>query len=342
MVQMLTKCNVRLLDARTGKEVRELNPSGYSFVATRMAVSDDRVLLGCKDGMIRLLDLATGQEVRSIEGSRRQNQPGAPVGFAPPGVVNDGMDYSPTFALAPDRRAVAVLHPEDNTVRVWELASDRERLRFKGAGGPLTCLSFTPDSRHLVTGSQDGTLLVWAVLAPATRAAAETREQELDALWGGLGSDSMRALEAAQKLHAAPRQAVALLRERLRPATPPDEQAVQERLRQLDSRTFNQRVKAEKELASLGEVVVPALEKFLAANPSGEAKHRAETILKRLRGGALSGEGLREVRAVEVLEALGTDPARELLRHLAGGAPGARLTREATAALRRLTLRAGA
>ncbi|MCI0464809.1 MAG: hypothetical protein L0Z62_48410 [Gemmataceae bacterium] len=340
-VQMVTRCNVHLLDAKTGKEVRELNRSGYSFVATRLAASDDRVLLGCKDGLIRLVDLATGQEVRSIEGARRKDpQPGgAPVGFV---VGNDGMDYSPTFALSPDRRTVAVLHPDDNTIRLWELASDRERVRFKGPGGPLTCLSFTPDGRHLVTGSQDGTILVWAVLAPATRAGAEPRAQTPDALWAGLGADSTRALETAQKLTAAPAQAVALLRERMRRAIPPDERVVEEKLRDLDSRTYNQRVKAEKELASLGEVAIPALEKFLASNPSGEARQRAESVLKRLRGGALSGEGLREVRAVEVLEALGTEPARQLLRHLADGAPGARLTREAAAALGRLTLRAGA
>jgi hypothetical protein len=47
-------------------------------------------------------------------------------------------------------------------------------------------------------------------------------------------------------------------------------------------------------------------------------------------------ELLRGVRAVEVLERAGTPEARQLLAALAGGAPGALLTREAAASLQRL------
>jgi hypothetical protein len=49
-----------------------------------------------------------------------------------------------------------------------------------------------------------------------------------------------------------------------------------------------------------------------------------------------AGERLRTLRAVEALELIGTPQSREVLRHLAGGAPEARLTREAEASLRRL------
>jgi hypothetical protein len=52
------------------------------------------------------------------------------------------------------------------------------------------------------------------------------------------------------------------------------------------------------------------------------------------------GELLRGVRAVEVLERIGTAEARAVLLTLAGGAPG-RLTREAQAALERLRRRLG-
>jgi hypothetical protein len=48
---------------------------------------------------------------------------------------------------------------------------------------------------------------------------------------------------------------------------------------------------------------------------------------------------LRRLRAVEVLEHLDTEQARQLLRTLAGGSPEVRLTREAGAALDRLTRR---
>lgn len=51
---------------------------------------------------------------------------------------------------------------------------------------------------------------------------------------------------------------------------------------------------------------------------------------------------LGHLRAVETLERVGSDPAREVLRALARGVPAARLTREATATLKRLDRRPSA
>jgi hypothetical protein len=48
---------------------------------------------------------------------------------------------------------------------------------------------------------------------------------------------------------------------------------------------------------------------------------------------------LQVLRALAVLERVGTPVARRLLEALAGGAPGVRLTEEAQAALRRLAKR---
>jgi hypothetical protein len=50
----------------------------------------------------------------------------------------------------------------------------------------------------------------------------------------------------------------------------------------------------------------------------------------------LSPEQLRQVRSVEALEQMVTPKARQLLTELAKGAPDARLTRDAKAALQRL------
>jgi hypothetical protein len=58
-----------------------------------------------------------------------------------------------------------------------------------------------------------------------------------------------------------------------------------------------------------------------------------------LRGPATRPELLQSLRAVAVLEDIGTPQARRLLEELANGAPEARLTREAKSSLRRLDLR---
>jgi hypothetical protein len=50
-------------------------------------------------------------------------------------------------------------------------------------------------------------------------------------------------------------------------------------------------------------------------------------------------EAVRQLRAVAVLERIGSDDARALLRTLADGAEGASLTQEAKASLARLAKR---
>jgi hypothetical protein len=64
-----------------------------------------------------------------------------------------------------------------------------------------------------------------------------------------------------------------------------------------------------------------------------------ERLLQKMSGQSAGGELLRQLRAVELLESLGSAEARQVLETLAKGAPGARLTKEARAALDRLNRR---
>jgi hypothetical protein len=61
--------------------------------------------------------------------------------------------------------------------------------------------------------------------------------------------------------------------------------------------------------------------------------------LKALDPGSPHSEFLRRLRAVAVLEHIGTPEARQVLENLAGGEPEARLTREAKASVARLSRR---
>ena len=77
----------------------------------------------------------------------------------------------------------------------------------------------------------------------------------------------------------------------------------------------------------------------MARIPQPEVRRRLERLLQVLEGVVASGERLQAVRAVEVLEQIGTAEAKQLLQSLASGAPGARLTQEAKASLERLAKR---
>jgi hypothetical protein len=65
-------------------------------------------------------------------------------------------------------------------------------------------------------------------------------------------------------------------------------------------------------------------------------RRRIERLLDRLKYPLTSGKTLRELRAVEVLEHIGTAQAKQVLQELAQGAPGSRLTDETRVSLERL------
>src|SRR5262249_14635384 len=130
--------------------------------------------------------------------------------------------------------------------------------------------------------------------------------------------------------------ALPLLKARLRPVEAPPPERVRRLIDDLDSGEFAVRDRAERDLAQLAQLAEAALREAPKGKPSLEAFRRSERLLERLEEPVGDPEQLRGLRAVEVLERIGTPEAIEALRALAKGAPAARLTKEARASLDRL------
>jgi WD40 repeat protein len=62
------------------------------------------------------------------------------------------------LAFSPDGRLVAI--GDDDQVRLWELGTTRQH-SLKGHTGKVRAVAFSPDGKSLVSGSSDGTALVW-------------------------------------------------------------------------------------------------------------------------------------------------------------------------------------
>ena len=154
-------------------------------------------------------------------------------------------------------------------------------------------------------------------------------------MWADLaGPDAAKAYQAVQALAAVPKQAVPLLRQRLRPVGMPDRARFVRLLADLGSNKFAVRQRAAAELEMQGAAVEGLLRQALADKPDPEVRRRLEGLLDKLDAG--SPDRLRILRAVEALEHAGGAEAKRFLEELAGGAPGAWLTREAKASLDRL------
>jgi hypothetical protein len=194
----------------------------------------------------------------------------------------------------------------------------------------------------LATAGYDTTALVWDLTGRrGTRGAAEPLSaQALEECWSDLaGEDATRAYRAEQKLAGVPSQTVTYFSKRLKAVPIGDKARLARLIAELDSEQFPARQKARKELQQLGEQAESALREALQGKLSLEARKRVEELLDKVKPLADSPEGLRSLRAMEVLEHIGTSEAREVLQTLANGASQARLTREAKASLERLAKR---
>jgi hypothetical protein len=121
---------------------------------------------------------------------------------------------------------------------------------------------------------------------------------------------------------------------------PAKEKAVSEKdleklVAHLDSQSFETRDNAMRELLRLGDRSETVLQRALRGNPSLEVKRRIQDLLEKLARASFTPEEVRVIRGVEVLERIGTPEAREWLSVLSKGAPNARTTQEAQAALQR-------
>jgi sugar lactone lactonase YvrE len=244
------------------------------------------------------------------------------------------------LAFSPDGRLLAVEVPAGPAVRVHDLARGREVLRTASPPEGTTAAAFSADGRLFACGQADGTVLMWNVsdLLKHDRPVVPLTERGRDGLWDDLGGeDARRAYRAVWELSARPEAAVAFLKEHLRPGK--EAARIERLLADLDDDRFETRETAAKEIVRLGAEVLPAVRLTLQGKPSLELRRRLEALLAEPGIHVWSGESLRQVRALEVLEKIGTEDARRAVEVLAKGPEKAVLTHEARAVLARLESR---
>ena len=300
---------IRLHDLRRGREIgtimgkhvratvvhRPSVPTGSFLAASRSVIEEHHGFH--LDHQIILFEVATRREVLRIghghAARRHALQPGWPdfargerrmVAVAPFGVC-----------LGCQRRPGGL--PPGPATKGIVLRGDA----VSGDGATLAASTATPD----------GTVLLrrWAWPAPwqpwqSFRLSSEQQQQN----WTDLASlDSARAYRAAGLLLRDPGRAVPLLRRRLRRAEHKvDARLISRLITDLDSDDFAVRVKARLGLEQQGDLAEPALNRALDERPALELRMRIDRLLTRLERAGQSPERLRVLRAVAVLERIGT------------------------------------
>jgi hypothetical protein len=130
-----------------------------------------------------------------------------------------------------------------------------------------------------------------------------------------------------------------LFRDQLRPIPHVNDRHIAGSIADLDSAHFKVRQKAAAALEAMEELAEPTLRASLDRPSSAELRQRLEELLRKIEAPITSPQKLQALRAIEVLEQIGTPEAQHLLEALAKGAPEARQTHEAKASLERLAKR---
>ena len=299
-------------DLATGKERRRMGES-------ILALSPDGQVLAVAGGggPARLWELA----------SRRQI-----TGLGPNVPVTD-------VAFAPDGRTLAFINGNGDVIlHNWLSSEFLGRLCKGGAGGRQ--LFFSPDGRRLATaGNDESSVLIWDVSRMVDRrmpSISNPSDEELQHWWADLREHSpAKAYKAIWGFAAADAdRSLPFLAKVLRPAKNVAPAAVARWIKELDSDDFEVRERASRELKQCGEAVVDALRQAKKGKTSVEQARRLDELLEEL--DPIPPEELRSLRALAALQHIGGQEAPKLVAVLAGGADGARLTREAKLALRRL------
>lgn len=229
-------------------------------------------------------------------------------------------------------------------IALWDTASGRPILERHAFCGKVTALDLSPDGRFLATALEDTSVLVWDVSAVGIgrqakpkRAASDERGTggNFQLLWADLMSrDAKQGQSAVWRLAATPERSVSALGEHVHVVAAATPAHLKRLVKQLDSPRFAERDKAFQELRDLDRQALAPLQQGLRAKPSAEAERRIHALIDGLRSEPTPVR-LREMRALQVLEAIATPEAIEVLKRLANGPADAPLTRDAKESLER-------
>jgi hypothetical protein len=356
---------VRFFDLASCKEVRQID---NDQIFTGLALSPDGTVLALAGQQgIELWDAASGDELRVLHGP-----PCRTVTFSPDGrtLVSVGFDSSvvlwetatgkerlkvripgeaapanPRFrhSYNPNTAASALAVSRDggllavgtgeSAVRLYELPGGRELPPLVGHLGAVRAVVFTADGKRLVSFDGEGLKLTWStgrIRQAAAIGLPALSDAEMEDLWDTLAeADAFHAYRAAVCLSADSARTLMLLRRHLKPVPAGDPQRIAGLIADLNNPNAGARRKAMGELRKQGEAAYGALAQLNDHRPA------VQMLLARLESQVNTPERQRAIKAVHILERIGSPEAKGLVEKLAGGAAGVPLTVEAKAALDR-------
>jgi WD40 repeat protein len=221
--------------------------------------------------------------------------------------------------VSPDDRILAVL---SSRVRLLEVATGKAlALLPKGHDAKITSITFSPDRESLVTGAEDGTVIVWDWKNAVGLREGLTRDAEswqIHKWWGQLGSDDVAlAFRRMKEMIRGGAKTVEFIKERFGEVNRCHDSVSVEHLiaRSCDSDRAKNEI-ARKRLLELGFETIEAVRVARAKEKDPKACVMLDALLASPDIQQLSAARRCQLRAIQILEEIGSIEAYRLLQSL--------------------------
>ena len=239
-------------------------------------------------------------------------------------------------ALAFLRDGRIVVGGPDYQIRFFDVETGKNVAKLKGHVGYIESLVISPDGSQLLSGSSDSTAILWKL--PALTINEEPLPKlDYKQAWLDLKSeDPSVAYKAIWNLNHRPAETLALFAREIKLVESPSKDELGKSIDALSSARFPVRQNAIQTLEKMDALASAALKRRLADDLTSDERIIIESLLKKHH--LWFGDHLRELRAIQCLELIGTVEAQKLLETWSHGVSESRLTREAKAALERFVI----
>jgi len=164
---------LKLWEVATGRELRTFK--GHFAWVSSVAFSPDgklalsgSALSGFEDNTLKLWEVATGRELRTVYLSGNKvfgylnNFFNWIKNYFRISLFKGHSDRVYSVAFSPDGK-LGLSGSEDNTLKLWEIATGRELRTFKGHSASVYSVAFSPDGKLALSSSGDGSTRLWSI-----------------------------------------------------------------------------------------------------------------------------------------------------------------------------------
>jgi WD40 repeat protein len=289
------------------KEVQRFSPDGRLVLITDIG-----------RGPLTILETATGR-------ARFQIKPGKPE------------EYDVRSSYSPDGRLIVISREDKHTI--MDSLTFEPLMEWMPKTYGASSLAFSANGQIMVTGDTS-TATVWdlnAALRPRMISPDKLSAADLAKLWLDLeNTDAQVGHRAMITLYRRPDDAVAYLKTKL-PASLPDKATFQRLVRELDDPNLKNREAAHNAIIKMGDGAGAMIREAMKESPSLETNRRLAVLADKLK--VTDAVRIRWLRCVELLERIGTPPARAVLEQFRN-VSDAETSADATRSLDRLAVMA--